>query len=53
MTSDEVAAFEAQPGAAEAAALRRWDDAGKVEGAGVADLPSYETLLLSLACCAS
>ena len=53
MTPDEVAAFEATPGWADGVALRRWDDAGKVDGAAVADLRSYEPLLLSLACSGS
>jgi phosphonate degradation associated HDIG domain protein len=53
MTSAEAAAFEATPGWADAVALRRWDDAGKVDGATVADLASYEPLLQSLACSAS
>ena len=36
-----------------AVALRRWDDAGKVDGAAVLGLASYERLLRSLACCGS
>jgi predicted HD phosphohydrolase len=53
MTPDEVAAFERTPGWADGVALRRWDDAGKVDGAEVADLQSYEPLLRALACSAS
>lgn len=44
-----VAAFESNPGWKDAVALRRWDDHGKVDGLGVADLESYEPLLRSLA----
>jgi predicted HD phosphohydrolase len=53
MTSEEVVAFERTPGWVDAVALRRWDDAGKVDGADVADLQSYEPLLRVLACSAS
>jgi len=53
MTGAEVATFEATAGWADAVALRRWDDAGKVDGAIVADLASYEPLLRSLACSGS
>ena len=49
----EVAAFEARPGWRDAVALRRWDDAGKVDGALVPGLDSYEELLWSLARSAS
>jgi phosphonate degradation associated HDIG domain protein len=35
MTAAECRAFEAQPGFAEAVALRRWDDLGKVDGLDV------------------
>jgi len=48
MTPDEVTAFEARPGWTDGVALRRWDDAGKVEGVAVADLASYESLLRTL-----
>ncbi|HET8619176.1 MAG TPA: hypothetical protein VFM27_09470 [Acidimicrobiales bacterium] len=50
MTAAEVAAFEALPGAVGAVALRRWDDAGKVEGLAVPGLAHHELLLRSLAC---
>jgi len=50
MSADEVTAFEAMPGGADAVALRRWDDAGKVDGAVVPGLSDYESLLRSLAC---
>jgi predicted HD phosphohydrolase len=53
MTAAEVAAFEATPGWADGVALRRWDDAGKVDGATVAGLSSYEPLLRALVCSAS
>jgi predicted HD phosphohydrolase len=46
----ELATFEATPGWADAVALRRWDDGGKVEGASVPGLAGYEPLLRSLAC---
>jgi predicted HD phosphohydrolase len=38
---------------ADAVALRRWDDAGKVDGAVVAGIASYEPLLRSLVCSGS
>ena len=53
MTPDEMARFEATAGWADAVALRRWDDAGKVDGATVADLASYEPLLRALSCSGS
>ena len=53
MTPAEVTAFEAMPAWADGVALRRWDDAGKVEGADVADLASYEPLLRALVCSGS
>jgi [1-hydroxy-2-(trimethylamino)ethyl]phosphonate dioxygenase len=53
MAAGERAAFEATPGWADAVALRRWDDGGKVEGASVPGLASYEPLLRSLVCSAS
>jgi predicted HD phosphohydrolase len=53
MSGGEVATFETTPGSADAVALRRWDDAGKLEGAPVPGLASYESLLRSLACSAS
>jgi len=49
----EVAAFEAAPGWQAAVALRRWDDAGKVDAAVVPGLDTYEELLWSLARSAS
>jgi len=52
-TPDETAAFEAVPGWDDAVALRRWDDAGKVVGAPVPPLDTYEDLLWSLARTAS
>jgi predicted HD phosphohydrolase len=53
MAAGDLAAFEATPGWADAVALRRWDDAGKVDGLAVPGLASYEPLLRSLACCGS
>lgn len=53
LTAAEAAAFEHRPGWADAVALRRWDDAGKVEGAAVPALAAYEPLLRSLACSGS
>jgi predicted HD phosphohydrolase len=50
MSAVEVAAFEGRAGWGEAVALRRWDDAGKVEGTTTPGLASYEPLLRSLAC---
>lgn len=38
-------AFERNPSSADAVALRRWDDAGKVVGADVAPLERYRSLL--------
>ena len=49
MSSDEAAVFAARPGAADAVALRRWDDAGKVDGLAVAPVASYRDLLLRVA----
>lgn len=43
-----VAAFETNPGWADAVALRGWDDQGKVDGLDVPDLESYRGLLESL-----
>jgi predicted HD phosphohydrolase len=48
LTDDEVAAFETNPGWADAVALRGWDDQGKVDGLAVPDLASYRPLLASL-----
>jgi predicted HD phosphohydrolase len=53
MAGGEVAAFLATPGWAGAVALRRWDDAGKVDSAAAPGLASYEPLLRSLACSGS
>lgn len=44
----EVAAFEANPGWADAVALRPWDDEAKVDGLAVAELASYRPLLESV-----
>lgn len=49
----EAAAFEAAPGWTDAVALRRWDDAGKVDGLAVPGLAAYEPLLRALACSGS
>jgi len=49
MSGDEVRAFEAGPSWREAVALRRWDDAGKVDGLEVAPVAAYEPLLRRLA----
>lgn len=53
MSEAEVVTFEATPGWVDAVALRRWDDAGKVEGAPVPGLAGYEPLLRTLACSGS
>jgi predicted HD phosphohydrolase len=53
MSAGEVARFETTTAWVDAVALRRWDDAGKVEGAAVPGLPRYEPLLRSLACSGS
>ena len=45
MDADEIAAFEREPSWPDAVALRRWDDAGKVTGLDVRDLPDYRDLL--------
>jgi gamma-butyrobetaine dioxygenase len=45
MDDEEAASFARLPGAPDAVALRRWDDAGKVEDLDVADLASYRKLL--------
>lgn len=47
MDASEVAAFESEPHADAAIALRRWDDAGKVTGLDVRELADYRTLLAS------
>jgi phosphonate degradation associated HDIG domain protein len=46
---DEVASFEANPGFADAVALRGWDDGGKVDGLSVPPLDEYVPLLERLA----
>lgn len=53
MTGAEVEAFEATPGWDDAVRLRRWDDAGKIDGAEVPPLAEYVPLLRSLWPCAS
>jgi predicted HD phosphohydrolase len=53
MAAGELAAIEATPGWADAVALRRWDDGGKVDGAAVPGLATYEPLLRSLVCSGS
>lgn len=50
MSPVEAATFEAAPGWRDAVALRRWDDAGKVDGASVAAFDSYLPVLRSVAC---
>lgn len=45
----EASAFVARPGSAEAVALRRWDDAGKVVGLEVVPLEAYREMLDDLA----
>jgi [1-hydroxy-2-(trimethylamino)ethyl]phosphonate dioxygenase len=45
LTSDDVAAFEANPGWEGAVALRRWDDQAKVLDLAVAPIESYRNLL--------
>lgn len=47
MNVAEVAAFAANPWAKDAVKLRRWDDAGKVEGQEVPDFAAYRPLLRS------
>ncbi len=49
MSDDEAAAFTAQRWAADAVALRRADDSGKVEGLVVGDLTSWTPLLQDVA----
>lgn len=53
MTTAERAAFEGQPGWADAVALRRWDDGAKLDDTDVDGLDAYETLLRALACSGS
>lgn len=49
MDRAEAATFAALPGAADALRLRRWDDAGKVDGLEVPPLAEYVDLMRSLA----
>jgi phosphonate degradation associated HDIG domain protein len=49
MTADEVAAFEASPGHAAPAELRRWDDLAKRVDVVVAPIASYRDQLVALA----
>lgn len=53
MTGPERSEFERKAGWAEAVALRRWDDGGKLVEAEVEGLEAYETLLRGLACSGS
>jgi gamma-butyrobetaine dioxygenase len=48
MSPNAAASFAARPGADDAVALRRWDDAGKVDGLAVAPVASYGDLLRRL-----
>jgi gamma-butyrobetaine dioxygenase len=48
MDADEVAAFEGNPGWADAVALRGWDDQAKVDDLVVPDLASHRPLLEAL-----
>lgn len=43
--ADEVASFEANPGATAAVRLRAWDDGGKVDGLAVPELEHYRPML--------
>ncbi len=47
-TPDESAAFRAQPFAADAIRLRRWDDLAKVPGAATRTLADYRPMLQAL-----
>jgi [1-hydroxy-2-(trimethylamino)ethyl]phosphonate dioxygenase len=53
MSPADAAAFADDPAGADAVALRRWDDAGKVDGLAVPGLAAYESLLRGLACSGS
>ena len=53
MTTDETGVFESTPGWKDAVALRRWDDAGKIDGIAVPELTEYEPLLRTLECSGS
>lgn len=48
MGDAEAAAFAGLPGAADAVAVRRWDDEAKTAGAGTPDFEHYRPLLASL-----
>ena len=48
MTDREAEAFERWPGGADAIAVRRWDDLGKVDGVVVPDFDHYLELLRGL-----
>ena len=45
MSTDEAEAFEAEPHADGALAVRSWDDGGKVDGLDVLPLAAWRTLL--------
>jgi predicted HD phosphohydrolase len=49
MSTDEVARFERHPAHAAAADLRRWDDAGKVEGLQVSGLDAFADTVRAVA----
>ena len=49
MSPTDVVAFESEPGHVDAVRLRRWDDAGKVDGLEVAPFDHYRALLDGLA----
>jgi predicted HD phosphohydrolase len=49
MPGDEVRAFEATDGWRDAVALRRWDDAGKVDGLDVPRLDELASVLHAVA----
>ena len=49
MTAEEQRAFESEPRFGAAVELRRWDDAGKVEGLRTRDFESFRPLLESVA----
>lgn len=49
MSPQECEEFIAQPGAADAVTLRRWDDNGKVEGLAVKPFAAYRPILERLA----
>ena len=49
MSPEEIAAFEAEPYAADAVRLRRWDDAAKDAGRDVPSFDLYQHRLALLA----